>query len=73
MIVALPGLFSYLFCQWGTGNSFKTGPLSLNKMAALPIYGNKTLKNNFLQNQESFEADSWYIASGTQGLSGLFK
>ena len=46
------------------------GPLT--KMAAMPIYG-KTLKNLFLQNQESFKAESWYIASWTQGLPSLFK
>ena len=28
----------------------------------------KTLKNLLLKNQESFEAASWYTASGTQGL-----
>ena len=28
----------------------------------------KTLKNLLLQNQESFKAESWYIASRTQGL-----
>ena len=28
----------------------------------------KTFKNLFLQNQESFEVKSWYIALGTQGL-----
>ena len=38
-----------------------------NKMAAMPIYS-KTLKYLLLQNQESFEAESWYIASGTQVL-----
>ena len=32
----------------------------------------KTLKNLFLQTQESFEAESWYIASGTEGLPSLF-
>ena len=37
----------------------------LNKMAAMPIYG-KTLKNLRLQNKESFEAESWYTASGTR-------
>ena len=31
----------------------------------------KTLKNA-LQNQESFEAESLYIALGTQGLKSLF-
>ena len=34
----------------------------LNKMATMSIYG-KTLKSLFLQNQESFEGESWYIAS----------
>ena len=45
------------------------------KMAATPIYGKKKkqLKNLFLQNQESFEAESLYIASGTQGLPNLFR
>ena len=31
----------------------------------------KTLKNLLLQNQDSFEAESCYIASGTQGLPSL--
>ena len=29
--------------------------------------------NNLLQNQEIFEAESWYISLGTQGLLNLFK
>ena len=33
----------------------------------------KTLKNLLLQNQESFKAESWYIALGTQALLILFK
>ena len=32
----------------------------------------KQLKNPLLRNQESFEAESWYIAYGTQGLPSLF-
>ena len=43
----------------------------LNKMAAMPIY-DTTLKT-VLQNKESFEAESWYTASGTQSLLSLFK
>ena len=43
----------------------------LNKMAAMPINGKKTYF--FLQNQESFEAESWYLALGTHGLLNLFK
>ena len=46
------------------------GPL--DKMAAMPIYG-KTLKTLLLQNQESFGADSWYMASETKGLPILIK
>ena len=40
----------------------------LNKMAVIPIYGKRTLKNLLLLNQESFKAESWYIALGNQGL-----
>ena len=47
------------------------GSTPLNKIAAMTIYG-KTLQN-LLQNQESFEAESWNRALGTQGLPSLFK
>ena len=50
-----------------------TGFAPLNKMATMPIFGKKTLKNLLLQNQESFKAESWYIALGTQGLPSLVK
>ena len=33
----------------------------------------KTLKNLLLQNQERFEAETWYIALETQGLPSLLK
>ena len=52
--------------------SCSNGSAPSNKMAAMPIYG-KTLKNLLLQNQESFGAESWYIASRAQGLPSLFK
>ena len=42
----------------------------LNKMAALPKFG-KTLENLLLQIQEIFEAESWYIESGTQSLPSM--
>ena len=45
------------------------GHSPLIKMAAMPIYS----KNLLLQNQESFQAESWYVASLTQGLPCLFK
>ena len=46
---------------------------SLNKMAVMLIYDKKHFKNLLLQNQEMFEADSWYIASRAQSLPSLFK
>ena len=49
------------------------GYASFNKMSAMPIYGKKTPKNLLLQNQGSFKAESWYIASGTLGLPSLIK
>ena len=36
-------------------------------------HGKKTFKNLLLQNQESFEAESWYTASGTEALLIFFK
>ena len=36
-------------------------------MAAMPIYGNKHLKVSS-PDQENFDTESWYKASGTQGL-----
>ena len=46
------------------------GSTPLNKMAAVPIYDKN--ENNSLQKQESFETESWDIASGTQVISSLF-
>ena len=52
------------------GNLFN-GSALLKKMAAIPIYGENALKFFVSRNQESFESESWYIASGTQGLPRL--
>ena len=62
--LSLKGGFS--ICTNGHGH----GPLI--KIAAIFIYG-KTLKNLLLRNEESYEVKSLYIASGTHGLSSLFK
>ena len=43
------------------------GSVPLIKMAAMLICG-KTFKTFLLQNQESFESESWYLAFGTQSL-----
>ena len=48
------------------------GSGALNKMASLSIYG-KNLKNLLLQNQESFWAETWYIALLSQALPSFFK
>ena len=68
-------MFKLVFIRFHKGPFIKgvlsiclTGSALLKKMVAMPLYGKKTLKNLFLQNQESFEAESLYIALGTQGL-----
>ena len=44
----------------------------MTKMAAMPIYG-KNLKNLLLQNQKSYDLETWHVASGTQALQSLYK
>ena len=44
----------------------------LNTMVAIPTYG-KVIKNLFLQNQVSFNAESLCIALETKGLPRVFK
>ena len=46
------------------------GPGHMTKMAAMPIYG-KNLKNLLLQNQKSYDLETWHVASGTQARSSL--
>ena len=48
------------------------GPGHMTKMAAMPIYG-KNLKNLLLQNQKSYDLETWHVASGTQALQSLYK
>ena len=43
------------------------------KMAAMPIYGKKNLKNLLLQNQKSYDPETWHVASGTQALQSLYR
>ena len=45
------------------------GPGHMTKMATTPIYG-KTLKN-LLQNQKSYDLETWHVESGTQALQSL--
>ena len=48
------------------------GPGHMTKMAAMPICG-KNLKNLPLQNQKSYDLETWHVASGTQALQSLYK
>ena len=47
------------------------GPGHMTKMATMPIYG-KNIKN-LLQNQKSYDLETWHVASGTQALQSLYK
>ena len=47
------------------------GPGHMTKMATTPIYG-KTFKT-LLQNQKSYDLETWHAASGTQALRNLYK
>ena len=44
----------------------------MTKMAAMPIYC-KTFKNLLLQNQKSYDLETWHVALGTQALQNLYK
>ena len=48
------------------------GPGHMTKMAAMPIYG-KTLNNLLLQDQKSYDLETWHVALGTQALQSLYK
>ena len=48
------------------------GPGHMTKMAAMPIYG-KNLKNIRLQNQKSYDVETWNVALGTRALQSLYK
>ena len=62
----------YVEPPWEGGTKvFINGPGHMTKMAAMPIYG-KNLKN-LLQNQKSYDLETWHVASGTQALQSLYK
>ena len=46
------------------------GPGHMTKMAAMPIY-DKNLKNLLLQNQKSYDLETWHVASRTQAVHSL--
>ena len=53
----------------GVWSFCSNGSALLNKMASMMQY----LKNLLIQNQESYEAQSLYIALGMQDVPNLFK
>ena len=47
---------------------YLNGPCHMINMAAMPIYGKNRIKIFFLQNQNSYDLETWHVASGTQAL-----
>ena len=63
----------YVEPPWEGGTKvYINGTGHMTKMAATPIYG-KNLKNLLLQNQKSYDLETWHVASGTQALQSLYK
>ena len=63
----------YVEPPWEGGTKvYINGPGHMTKLAAMPIYG-KTFKNLLLQNQKSYDLETWHEASGNQGLQSLYK
>ena len=58
---------------WEGGTKvYINGQGHMTKMAAMPIYG-KNLLNHLLQNQKSYDLETWHEALVTQALQGLYK
>ena len=59
---------------WDGGTKVcSNGPGHMTKMAAMPPYMVKTLKNLLLRNQKADDLETWYTALGAQVLPNLFK
>ena len=62
----------YMEPPWeGETKVYINGPGHMTKMATMPIYG-KDLKK-LLQNQMSYDLETWHVASVTQALQSLYK
>ena len=58
---------------WEGGTKvYINGPGHMTKRAAMPIYG-KNHKNLLLQNQKSYDLETWHVALGTEALHSLYK
>ena len=63
----------YVEPPWEGGTKvYINGPGHLTKMAPCP-YMVKTFKNLLLQNQKSYDLETWHVALGTQVLQSLYK
>ena len=69
----LKPLFMLSILGKGQKKVYINGPGHMTKMAAMPIYIVKTFKNLLLQNQKSYDLETWHVASGTQVLQNLYK
>ena len=56
----------------GETKIYINGAGHMTKIAAMPIY-DKNLKNLLLQNQKSYDLETWLVASVTQALQSLCK
>ena len=62
------------FFTWEVGKKvYINGQGHMTKMAAMLIYMVKTFKNRLLQNQKSYDVETWHIALGAQALQNLYK
>ena len=58
---------------WQGGKKiYINSPGQMTKMAA-SLYIVKIFKNLLLQNQKSYDLETWHVASGTQALQSLYK
>ena len=63
----------YVERPWEGGRKvYINSPGRMTKMAAMPKYG-INLKKNLLQNQMSYDLETWHVAFGTQALQSLYK
>ena len=64
----------YVQPPWEGGTKvYINSPGHITNIAAMPVYGKKLKKKLLLQNQKSYDLETWHVASGTQVLQSLYK
>ena len=58
--------------RYGVSKSYSNGPGHMTNMAAMPIMV-KTSKSLRLQNQFTYDLETWYVTSGIRVIPRLFK